>query len=290
VQTAIVVGPPGEEIYPDEFGRVKVQFHWDREGQRNESSSCWIRVSQAHAGKGFGGIDLPRIGDEVIVSFLEGDPDQPIITGRVYHANNMPPFGLPGAKTISGLKTKTYKGAGYNEYVMDDTPGNELIREHGQHDKDSTIGNDLREHVHNNRSRDVAVDETIDIGSNQTVNVGADQSVTVGANQSTSVGADQATSVGANQSTAVGASQSVDVGASHTMNVGASREINVAADNTLNVGATVKMNAGGAIEITSGASITLIAGGSSIEIGPGGITLSSTGTITEKGALVKHNA
>jgi type VI secretion system secreted protein VgrG len=94
-QTAVVTGPPGEEIYPDRYGRVKVQFHWDRYGQRNEHSSCWIRVSQAWAGKGWGAMIIPRIGQEVIVDFLEGDPDRPIITGRVYNADNMPPYGLP---------------------------------------------------------------------------------------------------------------------------------------------------------------------------------------------------
>ncbi len=121
-QTAVVTGPAGEEIYTDEFGRVKVQFHWDREGQYNESSSCWLRVSQVHAGKGWGMMDLPRIGEEVIVSFLEGDPDRPLIVGRVYNGVNNVPFNLPAEKTRRGNMTKTYKGAGFNEMSMATPP------------------------------------------------------------------------------------------------------------------------------------------------------------------------
>ena len=181
VQTAVVVGPDGEEIYTDEFGRVKVQFHWDREGQRDENSSCWIRVSQIHAGHSFGGIDIPRVGQEVIVSFLEGDPDRPIITGRVFHAENMPPFGLPDSKNISGYKSNSTKGGGgYNEFVMDDTKDNELIRLHAQYDMDETVENDLREHVLNDRTRDVTNNETITIGQNRTETIQeGDETVTV---------------------------------------------------------------------------------------------------------------
>jgi type VI secretion system secreted protein VgrG len=148
VQTAVVVGPAGEEIYTDEFGRVKVQFHWDREGKKDENSSCWIRVSQVHAGKGFGAIDLPRIDEEVIVSFLEGNPDSPIITGRVYHAENMPPFGLPDSKVISGMKSNSTKGGGgYNEMIMDDTKGKEMVRIHAQYDMSTTVEHDDTLHV-----------------------------------------------------------------------------------------------------------------------------------------------
>jgi type VI secretion system secreted protein VgrG len=152
-QTAIVVGPPGEEIYPDKYGRVKVQFPWDRNGKRNQDSSLWVRVSQIHAGKGFGAISIPRIGEEVVVAFMEGDPDQPIIVGRVYHAANMPPFTLPDSKNISGMKTNSTKGGGgYNEMVMDDTKDKELIRIHAQYDMDTTVEHDDRQTVHNDRT------------------------------------------------------------------------------------------------------------------------------------------
>ncbi len=142
-QTAIVVGPSGEEIYTDKYGRVKVQFHWDREGKRDEKSSCWIRVSQVSAGAGWGAIDIPRIGHEVIVNFLEGDPDRPIITGRVYHGMNRPPTNLPNVGMISGMKSNsTPGGGGYNEMTMDDTKGKEKITIHGQYDMNTTVEND----------------------------------------------------------------------------------------------------------------------------------------------------
>ncbi|WP_141699220.1 type VI secretion system tip protein TssI/VgrG, partial [Candidatus Thiosymbion oneisti] len=151
-QTAIVVGKAGEELWTDQYGRVKVQFHWDRYGKSDEQSSCWVRVSQPWAGKNWGAIAIPRIGQEVIVDFLEGDPDRPIITGRVYNDVTKPPYKLPGAAAISGLMSNSTKGGGgYNEYIMDDTKGKELIREHGQFDKDSTIEHDLREHVLHDR-------------------------------------------------------------------------------------------------------------------------------------------
>ena len=122
VQTAIVVGPPGEEIYTDKHGRIKVQFHWDREGKRDEKSSCWIRVGQLWAGAGWGAMFIPRIGQEVIVDFLEGDPDKPIVTGRVYHETNTPPYPLPDQKNKSGIKSdSTLGGGGSNELCFDDT-------------------------------------------------------------------------------------------------------------------------------------------------------------------------
>ncbi|MCS7466697.1 type VI secretion system tip protein VgrG [Stieleria sp. ICT_E10.1] len=290
VQTAIVTGPPGEEIYPDEFGRVKCQFHWDRYGQKDDKSSCWIRVSQVHAGSGFGGISIPRIDEEVVVSFLEGDPDRPLVTGRVYHAQNMPPFGLPDSKNISGLKSNSTKGGGgYNEYVMDDTKGNELIREHAQFDKDSTIENDLREHVLNNRTRDVSVDEAVSIGSNQEINVGADRTVNVGANQTVTIGSNSSLSVGSNRDTTVGGNQTLNVSGSQEDNTGTSRSTSVGTSDTLNVGTALEINAGTLIKLT--------VGGSVVEIGPSGIKISGpmvdvtgAGPVTITGAVVKVNS
>src|SRR5881398_1081446 len=142
-QTAVVVGPGGEEIYTDKYGRVKVQFHWDREGKKNENSSCWIRVSHPWAGQGWGSVSIPRIGQEVIVDFLEGDPDQPIITGRVYNAEQMPPYALPAGGMVSGLKSNsTPGGGGHNEMSMNDTKGKEKITVHAQYDMDTTIQHD----------------------------------------------------------------------------------------------------------------------------------------------------
>src|SRR5437588_3545694 len=142
-QTAVVVGPAGDEIYTDKFGRVKVQFHWDRYGTKDENSSCWIRVSHPWAGKGWGAVSIPRIGQEVIVDFLEGDPDQPIITGRVYNAETMPPYALPAGGMVSGLKSNsTPGGGGHNEMSMNEHKGKEKITVHAQYDMDTTIQHD----------------------------------------------------------------------------------------------------------------------------------------------------
>jgi type VI secretion system secreted protein VgrG len=142
-QTAVVVGPSGEEIYTDKHGRVKVQFHWDREGKKDENSSCWMRVSSPSAGKGWGSVTIPRIGQEVIVDFLEGNPDQPIIVGRVFNAEQTPPFGMPAGGMISGMKSNSTKGGGgYNEISMNDTKGKEMVNVHAQYDMATTVEHD----------------------------------------------------------------------------------------------------------------------------------------------------
>lgn len=151
-QTAIVVGKQGEEIETDEFGRVKVQFHWDRYGKVDENSSCWVRVSHPWAGKGWGALSIPRIGQEVVVEFLEGDPDRPLITGRVYNAKATVPYTLPDNKTMSTLKTSSCKGGqGFNEFRFDDKKGSEQIFLHGEKDQEVRIKNDVKEWVGNDR-------------------------------------------------------------------------------------------------------------------------------------------
>lgn len=142
-QTAVVVGPSGDEIHTDKYGRVKIQFHWDRYGKLDENSSCWVRVSHPTAGKGWGAVQIPRIGQEVIVDFLEGDPDRPIITGRVYNANQMPPYELPGSGMVSGMKSNsTPGGGGFNEISMNDTKDNEEMTIHAQYNQSNTVEND----------------------------------------------------------------------------------------------------------------------------------------------------
>ena len=163
-QTAVVVGPAGDEIHTDEYGRVKIQFHWDRYGKNDENSSCWVRVSHPTAGKGWGAIQIPRIGQEVIVDFLEGDPDQPIITGRVYNNDNMPPYGLPGAGMVSGMKSNsTPGGGGYNEMSMDDTKGKEAVTVHGQYDMNTTVEHDQTNTVNNTFTETIKSDASITI-------------------------------------------------------------------------------------------------------------------------------
>ena len=192
VQTAIVTGPSGEEIYPDKHGRVKVQFHWDRQGKQDENSSCWIRVSQAWAGAGWGAMFIPRIGQEVIVDFIEGDPDRPIITGRVYHGTNTPPYELPAEKTKSTVKSDSTKGGGgSNEIRFEDKKGSEEIYIHGQ--KDWTIA------IDNNKNQTVGANETLAVGANRTKTVGNDQQETIGANKTITVSSNHTETIGVNK-------------------------------------------------------------------------------------------
>jgi type VI secretion system secreted protein VgrG len=156
-QTAIVVGPPGEEIYTDDLGRIKVQFHWDRYGEHNEKSSCWVRVVQSGASGGFGAIQLPRVGDEVVVSFINGDPNRPLVTGSVYNSRNTPPWSLPANKTQSGFLTRSLKGDGgtANYFRFEDKPGNEQVSLHAERDMDTHIEADELHRVDRNRKINV---------------------------------------------------------------------------------------------------------------------------------------
>ena len=268
-QTAMVVGPAGDEIYTDKFGRVKVQFHWDRYGKKDENSSCWIRVSHPWAGKGWGSVATPRIGQEVIVDFLEGDPDQPIITGRVYNAESQPPFGFPAGAVLSGIKSNTHKGAGYNELSMDDTAGKEKITIHGQYDMNSTIEHDQTLTVHNCRTDRVDVDDSESVGNNQSCDVGVNQSLTVGSNRTKTVGANETISIGANRDSTVGASETATValqrthtvGVNETISVGAAQEITVGGLQTVSVGAIQNVSVGANQSTDVGRNLSASAGG-----------------------------
>ncbi len=163
-QTAVVVGPSGDEIYTDKYGRVKVQFHWDRYGKKDENSSCWVRVSHPWAGKNWGLVAIPRIGQEVIVDFLEGDPDEPIITGRVYNAEQMPPYALPANMTQSGILSRSSKGgsgANANEFRFEDKKGSEQVYLHAEKNQDISVENDETHSVGHDRTKTIDNDETI---------------------------------------------------------------------------------------------------------------------------------
>jgi len=303
IQTAVVVGPKGEEIYTDEHGRVKVQFHWDREGKRDENTSCWMRVSQVHAGRGFGGIDVPRVGEEVIVSFIEGDLDRPMITGRVYHKESMPPFGLPSEKTRSGMKTNTYKGSGNNELSMDDTPGKEQIRIHGQHNLDTVIEHNETHTIHNNRTKQVDVDESMTIGNNQTLVVGVNQIVTIGNNQTNTVGVALTEMIGSISTEVVGAVKVTVVGSWYQLTVGGMKSEAVGTISFEEVGVLKKLSVGSLYEVAVGENYNLQVGkdstqeifenlrltvGTKIEIvcGSSKLTMDNSGNIVLEGTDV----
>ncbi|HHA2248437.1 TPA: type VI secretion system tip protein VgrG [Enterobacter ludwigii] len=170
-QIATVTGPATEEIYCDEHGRVKVKFPWDRYGNSDDLSSCWVRVSQGWAGGRYGMVAIPRIGHEVVVSFLEGDPDQPIITGRTYHATNLSPYELPHNKTRTVIRTDTHQGTGFNELSFEDAATLEQVFLHAQKDHDTIINNDHRQSVGHDQHLSVAQDkfERTDRHSHRTV-------------------------------------------------------------------------------------------------------------------------
>ncbi|WP_265453396.1 type VI secretion system tip protein VgrG [Aeromonas salmonicida] len=202
-QIALVVGPAGEEIYCDKYGRIKLQFPWDRYGASDEHSSCWVRVGQAWAGGGYGMMAIPRIGHEVIVSFLEGDPDQPIVIGRTYHATSLPPEGLPANKTRMSLRSNTHKGKGFNELRFEDKAGQEEVFIHAQHDMNTV--------VLNNRSTSVNANHGEQVGGSQTVAVQGNQTVSVKLDQVTEVQGEQTIAVTKNRSTMVNDNESLQV-------------------------------------------------------------------------------
>jgi type VI secretion system secreted protein VgrG len=193
VQLAVVVGPSGEEIYSDKYGRVKVQFFWDQLGKKNENSSCWMRVSQDWAGKQWGSVFIPRMGQEVLVDFLEGDPDRPVITGRVYNAEQMPPYTLPDNQTQSGVKSRSSKGGGssnYNEFRFEDKMGDELITLHAEKDLTTVVEHDESWEVQHDRTTLIKNNETqtVDEGNETlTLNQGSQTTTIKQGNQSTTL-------------------------------------------------------------------------------------------------------
>jgi len=292
-----VVGPSGEEIFTDKYGRVKVQFHWDRYGQRNEKSSCWVRVSAPWAGKSFGFMQVPRMTQEVVVDFLEGDPDQPLITGRVYNAEQMPPWDLPANATQSGVLSRSSKGGAYgnaNALRFEDKKGDEELWLHAEknqlievendevhwvgHDRKKTVDNDENVRIKNTRTEKVDVNEDITIGVNRTENVGAEERITIGANRTEEVGGDEkievkgsrTEKVGADESIQIGASQALKVASSQEITVGASRTDSVTAGVTQTIGGTLNQTVTGGINITTPAAVTIMAAGGFTVIAPGG--------------------
>ena len=249
-QTAIVTGASGDEIYTDQYGRVKVHFFWDHLGTSDDKSSCWIRVSQAWAGNGWGTFFLPRVGMEVIVDFIDGNPDHPLITGCVYNGDNAVPYALPGEMTKSTLKTQSSKGGGgFNELRFEDKKGSEEIFLHAAKDLQARVENDSAEAVGGNR------DITITGNRSETIN-GAQQHVVQGARTS-SVGKDDGLSVGGNFLVSTGSDLGLNVGGSAMHNMSQS----------------LHLKAGMNIVLEAGMTISLKAGSSSVVLGPAGVSI-----------------
>ncbi len=281
VQTAVVVGPPGEEIYPDKYGRVKVQFFWDRLGKKNENSSCWVRVSQPWAGKNWGAVSIPRIGQEVIVDFLEGDPDRPIITGRVYNDDQMPTYPLPDHKTRTTFMSRSTKGGGsanYNELRFEDKKGSEQIfinAEKGseqifinaEKDMDHRVENDSREFIGNDRSLIVKHDQKEKVEGEQHIQIVKDRNEKVGGDASLEVTGNQNDKVGQNMSLQVG------------QNLQEKSGMNYAHE----AGMEIHLKAGMNVVIEAGLQLTIKASGGFINIGPAGVAIQGTLVLINSG-------
>jgi len=305
-QTAMVVGPSGEEIYTDEYGRVKVQFHWDRYGTADENSSCWVRVAQLWAGKKWGAMYIPRLGQEVIVEFLEGDPDQPIITGRVYNAQSMPPYDPTANKTVSTIMSNSSKGGGgFNEIRFEDKKGSEQIFVHAQKDRDIVVENNETHSVGNDRQKSVGNDETTSVGSNRTEDVGENENITIGGNRTESVGKNENISIGANRSENVSKNESVTIGENqdvsvaknrqHTvgkdekLSVGDNRRVSVGKNHTLNVGKKLQISAGDEIVLKTGSATIMMKKNGDITIKGKKINIKASGDIKMKGSKIAEN-
>ena len=261
-QTAFVVGPAGEEIFTDKYGRVKVQFHWDRQGQMDQSSSCWLRVAQIWAGNGWGSMFIPRIGMEVLIDFLEGDPDQPIIAGSVYNAASMPPYTLPDEKTKSTVKSNSTKGGGgFNEFRIEDKKGSEQIFIHAQKNQDVRVLNDCMETIMRDRHlivegeqfEMVKKDKHLHVKYNHNEKIDGTMSLKIGTDLQEKVGSNYALDAGTAVHIKAGATAVIEAGASLTLKVGGSF-VNINSGGVFVKGPMVMLNSGGAAGSGAGAS------------------------------------
>ena len=259
LQTAFVTGPAGEEIYVDKYGRIKVQFHWDRMGKNNEESSCWIRVAQSIAGKQWGSVFLPRVGQEVVVEFLEGDPDRPIVTGSVYNADAMPPYTLPDEKTKNTFKSYSSKGGGgFNELRFEDKKGSEQVFMQAEKDYHLRVKNDQRLTVLN---------ETHTITNKDTLGkIGGDHHLAVTGDQNQKVDGSVSLKVGMNAHQKVGQTLAVDAGTE------------------------IHLKSGMNLVIETGTTLTLKVGGNFININPGGIFIKGTMVMINSGGSAGSGA
>ncbi len=252
-ETALVVGKSGEEIWTDKYGRVIVQFYWDREGKRDEKSSCWIRVASGWAGKGWGMVNIPRIGQEVVVSFLDGDPDRPLIIGSVYNADQTVPYALPGEQAKCLLKSMSTKGGGgFNEIRMDDTKGSEQFFVHAE--------KDMHERVKDSRY-------TIVVDGSEHVIIGKDQLIKVKGDDHFHVMGDQNEKVGGTLSQQMGMDLQQKVGMNHAVDAGME----------------IHLKAGMNVVVEAGLSLTLKVGGNFVNIGPTGVTIVGTMVLINSG-------
>ena len=250
-QTAVVVGPSGQEIYTDKHARIKVQFHWDRQGKKDDKSSCWVRVMQAWAGAGWGAIFTPRVGQEVVVSFLEGDPDRPLVTGGVYNGTQVPPYALPDNKTRSTVKTNSSQGGGgSNEIRFEDKKGSEEVFVHAQKDMNTLVENDSTTQIKHDRTLKIEHDETCTVKNDRSATVEHDETCTVKNDHSTSIQGNEKRDVSNKRTTTVGDNDSLTISKSGTVDITEKYTLTAGEQITLKTGASsLVMKADGTIQL-----------------------------------------
>lgn len=318
LQTAIVVGPKGEEIHSDEYGRVRVQFHWDREGQYDDKSSAWVRVASTWAGSNFGFVAIPRIGQEVLVQFLDGNPDRPLITGRVYNQQNMPPWELPTNQTQTGMLSRSSTGGGYenaNAIRFEDKKGAEEVWLHAEkdqrievendeshwvgHDRTKTIDRDETVHVkhdrtetvdnnetitvHNNRTERVDHNETLSIGDHRTEDVGQNETITIGNNRLVTIGGNKSETIAQAKAESIGMAKALSIGLGYQTTVGGAMNTTVGLMQAEQVGLSKSVMVGNKFSITAGDELEITVGKSSL-------VMKSDGTILINGTRFDFTA
>jgi len=301
-QTALVVGPSGEEIYVDKYGRVKVHFYWDRHDKKDENSSCWIRVSQPWAGKNWGGMWIPRIGQEVVVNFIDGDPDRPLITGRVYNAEVMPPYTLPDYSTRSTMMSRSSKGGGtanYNELRFEDKKGSEQIFINAEKDMDHRVENNSREFIGASRNLIVTKDQLEQVQGdkhgtvkgNHIEKITGDMSLQVGGSQLEKTGKDKGVDTGGDHKEKIAKSCSLQIGKDQNTKVGGNVSLTVSQNRNEKIGSTHAMEATQTIHLKGGMTVVIEAGmelslkgpGGFVDIGPAGVTIQGTMVMINSG-------
>lgn len=312
LQTAVVTGPSGEEIYTDKYGRIKVQFHWDREGEKDEKTTCFIRVSQSMSGQSWGMFHIPRIGQEVVVQFEEGNPDRPIVTGMLYHETKKHPFEFPANMTQHGMKSNSTKGGGgFHELVFEDKKDEEFIRLQSEKDYKETIKNnadisigfektdpgDLTQKIYHNKTEELETGDhsfTVKEGL-QTINIAKTNTVDIGESETITIGTDKTDDVGANYTVDVGDTLAITAGTKISLTVGGST-IEMTSSKISISSATIEVTASGKADIKAGGALNVEASGAltakgatAAFEGAGMATLKAGGILTVKGSVVKIN-
>lgn len=285
-QTAVVTVKSGEESFLDKFGRVHVQFFWDRLGNNDENSSCWIRVCQPWAGASWGAHFWPRIGHEVVVQFLEGDPDRPLVTGSVYNADNMPPYELPANYTRSGVITRSSKNGAtknFNEIRLEDQTGNEQFFMNAEKDMDQRVENDSREYIGNNRHLIVHVDQQELVEGDKHGHVKGSHFEKIDTDMSLQIGGKQMEKITSDKSVEVDGDHKEKIQGSVSLQVTQSRDEKIGMAHAMEAGQTIHLKGGMTVIIEAGMQLSLKGPGGFVDIGPAGVTIQGTMVLINSG-------